>query len=44
MMTELLESLFLTLTSEELAEMDRQTYKEAQDDHDDGSMISEENT
>jgi hypothetical protein len=33
----------LPLTNEELAELDRQTHKEAQDDHEDGSVISEEN-
>jgi hypothetical protein len=36
-----LESYSLPLMNQEV---DRQTYKEAQDDHDDGSMISEEIT
>jgi hypothetical protein len=36
-----LESHSLPLTNEELAKVDMQTYKEAQDDHNDGSVISE---
>jgi hypothetical protein len=38
---ELLESHSLTLMNEELAELDKQTYKEAQDDD---NVISEEKT
>jgi hypothetical protein len=40
---ELLESHSLPLTNEELAELDKQTYEEAQDD-DDINVISEEKT
>jgi hypothetical protein len=40
-LVELLESHSLILMHKELAEVGRQTYKEAQDDHDE-SMISEE--
>jgi hypothetical protein len=38
-----LESVSFPLTKVELAELDMRTYK-AQDDHDDESVISEENT
>jgi hypothetical protein len=38
---ELLESHCLPLTNKELAELDRQTHKEAQDVHDDEIVISE---
>jgi hypothetical protein len=41
---ELLESVSFPLLNEELAEVDRQTYKEAQDDHNDENVISEENS
>jgi hypothetical protein len=41
---ELLESISLPLLNEELAELDNRTHKEAQEDHDDKSVISEENT
>jgi hypothetical protein len=41
---ELLESVSAPLTNEDLAEMDREIYEEAQGDHDDESVISEENT
>jgi hypothetical protein len=37
----LLESYSSPLRNEELVELDRQTYKEALDDHDDESVISE---
>jgi hypothetical protein len=40
----MLESRSLPWTNEELAALDRQTRKEAQDDHDDESVISGENT
>jgi hypothetical protein len=40
---ELLESYSLWLTNEELAELNKQMYKGAQDDDDDNNIISEEN-
>jgi hypothetical protein len=41
---ELLECHSLPLMNEELAEFERQTHKEAQDNHGDESVISQENT
>jgi hypothetical protein len=41
---ELLQPVSFSLTNEELPEVDRQMYKEAQDDLNDESVISEENT
>jgi hypothetical protein len=41
---ELLESVSFPLTNVEVTELDMRAYEEAQDDHDDESVISEENT
>jgi hypothetical protein len=42
MAVELLKSVSFPLSNEELAEVDRQTYEEAQDDLNDENVISEE--
>jgi hypothetical protein len=43
-LVELLESYALPLINEELAELDRQTYRAEQDGHNDERVISEENS